>query len=454
MRVMSGEQLVIKNMTLNLEGNLILEEGSSLLMEDAALVVKQRYKSEYWIEAINAEVILINSEIDTSESVMVDIAGRLLGTELNITLSGGSRAHIENSSVYGRLSLEQSSRAELLDSTVSFIYWKYDAHVQASRVTMGSFAFYGNESLPENLYFNGLKRDQEFDLAIESTADGGSLSLEDCIVKGMWYFNFDWGCQKMVTIEDSEVDAPIAIKFPPTDEWITIDGLPSGFLSEYDLSEAVSGLSLTYGVRLINVNMSAFKPEMLSTKATITNSYAMVHPYDNAELIIKDSTLISMYNYGCKRIDFFNVTFLNVVQFLSKPEFAGGFSINGRLIGPGGYFHWVLSNSVMNVSDIVVAHEEGTIEGELTIISPTNIENVHWEKGIITRIYPVIAQPNETITLLQDGVTVWSGQADENGEASFSITFNEDNYTGVFTLQTEEDSQEVTFLSSTPLDMR
>jgi len=452
--VNSGETLEIKNKTLELEGNLILKPGSKMLMENGALIVSQRYKSEYRILADQADIKLINSGIDTSGDVMVERFGSFIGTELNIVMEGGTTAYIENSIVYGRLGVSQSSRAKILDSTLSYIYWNYDSHLEASNVVISSFVFDGKQTLPETFQFQGLKMDKTFDLVIKSTADGGSLSLQNCNVKNLWSFNFEWGCTKDITIEDSEIEN-IWIKFPPTDEWISIANLPHGLIPEYDLNEAVSGISLPYGVELKNVELGMFKPEMWSTKATISNSYAMVHPYDAAELVIKDSTLINMNHYGCKKIEFFNDTFIGELQLIYKPEFAGGgFNVDDKVIGPGGYLHWVLHNTVINVTDIVVAMEEGIIEGDLTIVQPKNIANVSWVKGVITRVYPLIARPNATIKLLDSSATIWSGQADENGKASFSITFNTDNYTKTFTVQAENISQEVTFLSDTPLDLR
>lgn len=151
---------------------------------------------------------------------------------------------------------------------------------------------------------------------------------------------------------------------------------------------------------------------------------------------------------------FFNDTFIGELQLIYKPEFAGGFKVDDKVVGPGGYLYWVLHNTVINVADIVVAMEEGTIEGDLTIVQPKNIDNVSWVKGVITRVYPVLARPNATIKLLEQDATIWTGQADENGKASFSITFNKDNYTKTFTVQTEDTTKEVTFLSDTPLDLR
>ncbi|MBC8507763.1 MAG: hypothetical protein H8D34_23090 [Chloroflexi bacterium] len=455
--VNSGEELVIRDKTLELEGNLFLEDGSKLLMENAALVISQKYKGEFQIYARNANIILEDSLIETSGSSTTKVFGKLTGAELNIEITDNSTIYIENSQVYARPFISSGSKLEIIDSVVSFIYWMSDAHLLASNVTMGGFVFKGDRtSLPETLEFSGLKKNEEFDLILNTTADGGSLILQDSIILGAgWNFNFDWGFQKEIIIEDSEIDN-IWIKFPPTEEWITISSLPHGLIEEYDIQEAVTGISLTYGIKLKNVELGHFKPEMLSTKATIRDSYAMVHPYDLSELIIEDSTLTTMNNYGCKRIEFENVTFLETIQFISMPNYGNhGFKVGDKVIGPGGYFYWVLKNSRIDVQEIVVALEEGTIEGDVKIISPKNFNNVSWIKGVITRIYPVIFHPNEAIVLMDDqGTTLWEGETDENGKVSFSITFNIDNYTNSFKLQSENSEQEVTFLSDTPIDFK
>jgi len=255
-----------------------------------------------------------------------------------------------------------------------------------------------------------------------------------------------------VTIKDSTIDN-LWIKFPPTDDRIKIDGLPRGLIPEFDLKDAVSGIDLPYNVRLINTDLSKFKPEMLSTKAEITNSHAMVHPYDKTDLIIRSSTLYSFNNYGCDRMESFDTVFLDAFQLIHKPEFANGFEVEGGIIREGGYCDLIFHDSSIDSPVIVVSNYEGTIDGELKFISPTNLQDVQWVKGIVTRTYPVISDPLVDLTLKQGNSIIWTGKTDSEGKASFSLTFDNETYTDEFVLKDENTgiSKSVNFLTDTPV---
>jgi len=448
-----NQELAIKDKTLEIDGNFIIDEGATLLIENSTIIIRERYKSEHRIVATNANVRIINSEIDSSENRMVEELGKLVGPELNILMADKTSLNAENSSIYGRVQIEQSSKGEIANSTVSFVYWNYDSDLKITDSLLGSFVFDCKvNGLQEPLVFDGLKRDKETNFTLHA-ADGGSLALQDTVVRAMWSVNFEYGCKKDITIRDSEIEN-VWIKFPPTDERITIRGLPHGFIREYDLRAAVSGIVLPYNVRLENTELNEFKPEMWSANATILDSYAMVHPYDASDLIIKNSTLDSLFNYGCKRIEFYDVTIRGIsLQLLSKPEFKSPMRIGNKTVGEGGRLHFVFHNSTIDSSLIVVANEGGEIEGNVTFVSPKNPSDVDWIKGVITRTYPVIAWPNANLTLWNGNSTVWAGETDDGGMASFSLTFDNKTYADEFTLEAPGSKTAVDFLTDTPIDL-
>lgn len=449
--IRKGEILEIKNKTLKIDGDLVLEDGSSLIMENGKLVITERYKSEHRIRAQGAKVIIKNSQIKSSQNVLAEKQGRLTGPELNVNMSDNTDIEVTNSQIYGRLSFERGTLAKVVDSTVSFIYWGYDTNLETTDSVLGSFVFDCKGGKTEDLNFSRLKKNKPTNLSFTSR-DGGGFKLSKTNVKELWSFNLEWGCQKDITIEDSEIEN-LWIKFPPTDKRITIANLPRGLIKEYNLKSAVSGITLPYNLKLKNTQLELFKPEMWSTKALIKNSYAMVHPYDQSDLIIKDATLDNFFNYGSKRIEFYNVRFVNTMQLLYKPEFENGLKVGDKIVGPGGNFHFIFNNSVIEVPEIVIAMKKGKIEGELKIVSPRSVKDVHWIKGEIERIYSVLGNPNTPLELIEDGKTGWTGTTDAGGKATFSIIFNQENYNHKFALKNGKITREMSFLANTPINL-
>jgi len=448
--VKEGETLIIKDKTFYIDGDLILEEGSSLIMDNAVLIMTQRYKSEHMIDAKGAEIKITNSKIYASGSVMQETYGDLKGTELLLRIREGSTLVVEKSKIYARISSEESSKAKISNSTVAFVYWEFTCDFEIEETILGSMVFDCKHSPKSKLLLENIKENENIDLSIADKELGGSLKIINSKVKDLWSLNLEYACKKDVTIKDSEFDL-VWIKFPQTENRIKIEGLPRGDVEDYDLRKAISGTELPYNVRLINVEFDKFKPEMMNSKAEIINSYVMVHPYDQSDLIIRNTTLRSFFNYGSKRIEFDNVKIKDNMQLIHKPEFAdGNFKVGEVVVGSGGYFHFVFDETVIDSEEIIVMMEEGIIEGEVRINS--RLDDLHWMKGRITRIYPVIAEPNAALILLKGGEIKWEGKTDADGKGFFNITFDEDNYDEEYELKIGEVSKKVNFLSDTPLE--
>ena len=443
------QTLIIKDRALEVDGNFIIKENATLILENSTLIIKERYKSEHRILADGAHIKIINSEIVSSEDAMVEKFGKLAGSELNIILND-TNILIENSEVYGRIGGRLFS-AIIENSTVSYVYWNLNSNVEINNSLLGSFVFDCKEGKPEKLTFDGLEKDKNINFVLENVVDGGSVKMHNSNVKIMWSFNLEYGCNKDITVKNSDVEN-FWIKFPPTDNRIKIDSLPTGLLREFKLEKSISGITLPYNLTLLNVKLNEFKPEMLGTKAEIINSYAMVHLYDECDLIIRDSTLTTLYNYGSKRVEFINTILTDTMQLIHKPEFANGFQVDGKTIGEGGYFDFIFKDSTLDVSLLVVANYEGKIQGELKILAPKNFDDINWIKGIITRAYPVIADPYIDIKLWDGDTIKWSGQTDNAGRASFDITFDKETYTKEFIIEVGDSKKNVNFLTDTPID--
>ncbi len=448
--VEEGDTLTVKGKTLEVDGNVILTEGTTLILEDAALVIKERYKSEHSLRTEKAKIIVTNSEIRSAENVMVKTYGELIGTELNLHLRDQSTITVTNSTIYGRIGLE-SSTAEITDSTVAYVYWNFDSNAEIENTLLGSFVFDCKKAPVGNIFFEQLKKGKKTNLNVGGWAQEGSLTLKNSEVKHTWSLNLENECHKNVTITNSELDL-VWIKFPPTDTRIKIAGLPQGDIKEFDLSNAVSGLKLPYTIKLINVTLDKFKPEMLGTEAEIVNSQAMVHSYDHADLIIRNSILFSFYNYGSEKIEFFNVTIKDAMQLIHKPELKSGMKVGNQTIGEGGYFYLVFHNTTVESPNLVIAHKNGTITGDVKFTS-LGLDKVYWNSGTITRIFPVIAEPGAEIKVWADDKLIQKVVTNSQGYAEFSLTFDQESYTKEYLVGAGEEKRKVTVVSDTPIDL-
>jgi len=134
--VKSGQTLTIKDETLEVDGNFFLEEGSTLIMENAVLIIKERYKSEHLIDAKGATITLTNSEIKSSGSMILETYGNIVGTELNIRINEKSNLEAKDSRIYGRPQFVDST-GKIENSIISFVYWMPSSDLEIYDSTIG-----------------------------------------------------------------------------------------------------------------------------------------------------------------------------------------------------------------------------------------------------------------------------------------------------------------------------
>lgn len=325
---------------------------------------------------------------------------------------------------------------------------------------IGSFVFDFKSTRSEKLTLDGLEKGKNINFSMK-TNDGGAVKLQNSSVKLMWSINLDYGCKKDITVKNSDIDL-FWIKFPPTEKRIKITDMKRGYLKEFVLDEHIQGMELPYKLRIIDSTLEGcFKPEMLGTMAEIDNSYVMAHPYGDADLIIRDSTVTTIINYGSKRVEFIDTELTSSIQLLYKEELKNGLKLNGEVIGPGGDFHLIFRNSRINVDHIIVACGQGRIEGDVEVISPRGMDEVHWFKGVVERNYILIVksasgEPVENAEVVVRGLKEETRAInDENGEAFVTIQFDKENYDKVYTIEVcykdNKLAEEITFLSSTPV---
>ncbi|HCJ67013.1 MAG TPA: hypothetical protein DHV62_06735, partial [Elusimicrobia bacterium] len=454
--VSPGTEYVIRNMTYQINGNLTVEKGAKLTVENSTLTVKMRYKCEKNIYINGGSVRISSSTVKSSPEGVIQEAGEILGAQLMLDLKNGTTDfYAENSNLLCRLSLMEKTKALISSSTVSFIYWMPTSDFEIYKSTIGIFVFNLSDTAKETLSFNNLKKDSETNFTM--TTSSGQVIISGTRMISEWQFCLHYSLNKSITISNSDIGT-IWTRIPPTDNRITISNLPNGFVQDFSLKQKIQGLTLEGDVHLINTTLQCFKPELLSTKAEIINSYAMFHPYGEADTIVRDSYLIYLNHYGSKRTEIINTTVFGTLQLIDKPGYHE--TINGRVVGEGGYFDIIFSSTTIDAPQIVVACNTGTISGTVYFKSPKELSNIQWVRGKITRTYPLIVETlekerlkNVNVYLKESGTTLWTGMTDTNGETSFSIMFTSNNYNHTYELAVEKSTstRNINFLTDTPI---
>jgi len=97
------------------------------------------------------------------------------------------------------------------------------------------------------------------------------------------------------------------------------------------------------------------------------------------------------------------------------------------------------------------AHLDFTIKGSLKI---GEIGGFSWEDSKVIRDYDVIGQPNTELILGKEEKTIWQGKTDENGKVSFSIKFNDANFSDSWKLRDNLGNHvKIQFFSATPIKL-
>ena len=111
----------------------------------------------------------------------------------------------------------------------------------------------------------------------------------------------------------------------------------------------------------------------------------------------------------------------------------------------------IFENSRWDTAAEIIKGNDFTIKGSLKI---GEIGGFSWEDSKVTRVYEVIGKPNTELILGKEGKTVWQGKTGEDGEASFSIKYNDENFSDSWKLRDDLGTQiKVGFFSNTPIKL-
>lgn len=180
----------------------------------------------------------------------------------------------------------------------------------------------------------------------------------------------------------------------------------------------------------------------------------MLHAHTGGvKAIVRNTEMTNHINYNSEKMVFENVLFTAQLKFLTQPHPEKDL----------GYFDHTFKNCKANLQNMVVATNKGKLSGEIKFTNLT-LSDVAWEKGEITREYPVIVKyennnpiSNAELELYdKNNQLVWSGSTNEEGKAYFEIKFGKSNYEDKWELKLAGESElhaEIGFLSDTPIEI-
>ncbi|MHA1280219.1 MAG: BACON domain-containing protein, partial [Candidatus Helarchaeota archaeon] len=425
------------------DGNVYIYDNGKLIIKNSSFIFLTEYHAERkWVIKNYGRVEIINSEIHTPNK-----SGTIPASEVVTTFHDNSSLYIDNSIVNG---------LELIGMNNSRMY------INKSKI-------------PDVLF-----------------------------PLGEWYEPVP-GETSEIEVCDSDVHI-ICLTFPPG-SITSLQGLKEGLMNYFELS----GEGLGYHIILINTNVFSLEL-LLEMNANLTirdSNFHSLYIKNSTDLRIFNSELIDGIGILLREGDITHTVWIKDLEagyfdYLDFNNHASGHNftlilnntrLNSWMINPHG-MNLILENSrdiilrpwgwgtYVNVKVInchlleqwfdtffgMITYENSIIDkwsntwecdfdfkGEVEIIDASDIvnqENGLCRNMIIRREFPVKTEPNVKLEVLDSNNNlIWTGYADENGEAYFSLDFDCSNYENEYILRAIDLNREIIFKlgSSTPL---
>ncbi len=446
--VISDEKYVIEDKTIYLKGSLIVK-NSTLIIRNSKIIIMQEFFGQYWIEITeNSEFIVENSVLERQ--------GR---HNTLLMVRDGSKAVIKDT----------KSGWDIVSGGGEFLLENYDARNAAN----GIF-FQGNNitainskfniisiqniagSQKSTINFDGLKKGFIKNLTIER--ENKILRLQDTSVE-RWVIDVGEPVNPNfidVSIKNSEIWG-LWIWFYPG-SYVEISDLKPGLYKEWKMSQKFRLENISYDIELENTNIEMFKLQIVG-KAKVENcSGIQVATRANASVYVKDSIIeVNLILRGNEEVVLENSAVKGgLVQFIEdRSDLQSAF-------GRGGNPHVLELRGARINAPLEIGANYTKIKGEGVFSK----QDVNWVFGVVEREYPVEmrdesgANAGDVWLNLFDPQNnlVWSGITDQNGSASFAISFTENNWNKKWRLETvingKRVSREVEFLTGTPIVLR
>ncbi len=353
-----------------------------------------------------------------------------------------------------------NSRSYIKNSTVSSVRWNTTRKLSISDCKIGNLLLGFGGGKKETITIEGIKNKSKIKNFNLETNDGGRLNIKNIRLHKRLGTDF-WARDRAVTRKEvifRNCDLSLVqTKFPPTKDKIRIFNLPDpGYIEEFNLSKHIKGIKMPFNYIIEDCKVSGIKIEFWGTKAVIEDSFVMFHCQGgDVQTVVRDCTVLNHFNYGSENISFENVVFRDSMKYLTCQ--APGMKVGGVTMDEGGDFNDTFKNCHANLSYIVVAMKKGYLSGGIKFNEIT-MNNVHWEKGQITRKFPIriIDKKGNPYSGKKIVINNKKVKTDKNGEVVIEFNFNKDNYnkSREVIIKTQEGKKmikNVDFITDTPI---
>jgi hypothetical protein len=467
--VSDGETRTIDGETFILEGNIIVNSGGTLIIRNSDITVNSHYKNQYWVWVHSNATLLVENSIlreGPAPTALVGSFGAIedfrLGETVIAPAGDNAQVILRNSTSELRIGPDAGSSVTLESSYLSILFWRslqsVRATVKDSSVQMVHLWFRGETE--ENIGLSGLGGGGDQNVAL--SVEGATLDIKNSWVGmyalALWVSYGETDCRKNLTVRDSTLSEIFAVF--PTESDIKLWNMTPSTFENWNIYDSMVGSGVPWDLSLINTTLGKWKLDFHGI-AEVQNSSFHLDTWGEARVTVRDSIINADHHTRGGYVKLLNTVIsaspgrTMEMRLLYQPEVVG--------MDRPPYVYEFKNSTLGPNADLEITHDNihCIFKGELSMLIPP--DRVHWFGGTISREFPVMVLDENNAPLadhqliLSDSndAQVWSGTTDENGRASFNLTFGKDNYTEEFTLRATIGDENVTkvvgFFSDTPI---
>lgn len=437
--VEGGETYVIEKVTFFIDGNIFVEDNSTLLIKNSEIILESRFFTHYNVYLKgNAKFIAENSTLESlgHHAVMFKVGdGTLMlrNTEYEWQIHAGGKIVIKNCKSPRAPIFFQGGEIYISDSEVHAICIPVNSEEESVFELDNLHPGFNKHVIIKRSHGNKLLELTNTFVSrwVVDVGSGTRLTYENLVVKnsvlsGLWFWFH-------------------------MDSYVEISDLELGYFPHWKMREEWNLEGVTYNVELINTTITDLYKLQIYGQAQIENvSGSQVAPRGSAFVYVRDSTIEPNLILRGNEYVILEDTEIQVLHLEED-----------RSIRPtqGGIHHLEFRGGKITGS-IEIASNYTLIKGE--VVFYTRFEDINWAFGIVEREFPVIVEfkgntyPNASLNLVDSsGNLIWKGKTDGNGVALFNLTFMKGNYTEKYRLLTKSQnrtiSRKISFLSDTPV---
>ncbi len=483
-------EIVQEEIAVFSDNNLLLSIQDKNLIKEGTISFETLEDSHVYIDDVRAETTVF-------EARQIP-AGDLFPSgshEGDITLNGRDFLILENGEFeqFGNIYLRDSSRLIIRNATFKITRYQrmlnhWGIHLEGtSSLEVDNSKLVPGEGTLFVVEADGraqiTMKDSPTEIHLFTVSGGAKAVVENSEIVGEIGGAVSPCCNACIRIKNSKIGS-VSLGIPNGARF-EAEGLGTGFFERWDLHENAKTSEIDYNLTLENTELVTddLGPGPFERGWVIfTDSGARVRIKESelrkviielhdekaefSHLLLETTT-----NFSYKSIDLENVTvtgqwgiFLNGSSEVTVKDSDGFWTfiydsskltlINTHMneFDPRNFSgEIVFENCRWDMAAEIIENNNFVLKGSLTI---GEIGGFSWEDSTVTRIFDVIGKENAEIALKKGGEPVWQGKTDGQGEASFSIKFDDTNFYDSWELEDSSGAKVgVDFFSATPITL-